>query len=396
MDLNEIMNRAKAAQAQALESLEKMEEKADALADAASPRQDAAVQEDARQAQAAAEAAQAAANQARQVEVLGQMFDADALAAMAASQEQFRQMVSEQTAAAAAMGAEAVMGQLFGEDMALVSAALETLAMEEGDGWDDLLEDREETEEELYTLLEETMARLEALPEPPPADYGKDPASWQWFGVLLSGIVSTLNDHRLDGMDVEDHIPVMEQQITSLLRRSWGIDGRGELLETLRYLTREGYAVRYQLFADTASPEELLCGEEDEDERQGTIRTWNFVQRYKGRYSPAFLAGWDLGRAAMLTRWGCFVGWLTESEAAGFLWDIGQKAAEDLGGWREFAQSYLFGGLMWKLLCASPAAGYLGQLADAATTLLAGGPQGKGGQWAAFAWPARRKLGFSL
>ena len=35
MDLNEIMNRAKAAQAQALESLEKMEEKADALADAA-------------------------------------------------------------------------------------------------------------------------------------------------------------------------------------------------------------------------------------------------------------------------------------------------------------------------------------------------------------------------
>ena len=102
MDLNEIMNRAKAAQAQALESLEKMEEKADALADAASPRQDAAVQEDARQAQAAAEAAQAAANQARQVEVLGQMFDADALAALAAGQEQFRQMVSEQTAAAAA------------------------------------------------------------------------------------------------------------------------------------------------------------------------------------------------------------------------------------------------------------------------------------------------------
>jgi len=78
------------------------------------------------------------------------------------------------------------------------------------------------------------------------------------------------------------------------------------------------------------------------------------------------------------------------------LWDLAQRAAGDLGGWREFAQSYLFGGLMWKLLCSSPAAGYLGYIADAATALLMGKADGSGGQWRDFPWPARRKLGFTL
>ena len=98
----------------------------------------------------------------------------------------------------------------------------------------------------------------------------------------------------------------------------------------------------------------------------------------------------------MLARWGSYLGWITPEEAQGILWDLAQRAAQDLGGWREFAQSYLFGGLMWKLLCNSPAAGYLGYLADAATTLLVGKADGSGGQWRDFAWPARRRLGFTL
>ena len=85
------------------------------------------------------------------------------------------------------------------------------------------------------------------------------------------------------------------------------------------------------------------------------------------------MAGWDVGRAAMLARWGCYLGWLTESEAVGILWDLSQRVMEELHSWREFAQSYLFGGLMWKLLCGDCTAGnYLGYIADAAADLLTG------------------------
>ena len=89
---------------------------------------------------------------------------------MAANQEQLQQMMDQRMAEAAAMSAEAAaasaeaaMSQLFGEDMGVLAAALETLAMEgdeEGLGFDE----EEETAASLYALLDETMARLETLP----------------------------------------------------------------------------------------------------------------------------------------------------------------------------------------------------------------------------------------
>lgn len=390
MDINEIMNRAKAAQAQALASLHEMEEKAEALAASSSPAPAAPAEE-----AAAQEAQQMAADTQRQVEILGQVFDSQTMEQMAANQEQLQRMMEQRVAEAACASTEAVMNQLFGEDMGVLAAALETLAMEE-EGEGPGLDDEEETDGALYALLDETLARLDALPEPAPVEYGSDPALWERFGILLSGIVSTLNDHSLDGLDVEEHIPVLEQQVLSVVRRSWGIDGRGGLLETLRYLGQGGYAERYRFYCEAETPEELMTGDEDEDDREGVIRAWAFARHYKERYSPAFMAGWDVGRAAMLARWGSYLGWITPEEAQGILWDLAQRAAQDLGGWREFAQSYLFGGLMWKLLCNSPAAGYLGYLADAATTLLVGKADGSGGQWRDFAWPARRRLGFTL
>ena len=288
------------------------------------------------------------------------------------------------------------MGQLLGEDMGVIAAALETLEMEDADEEEKLSFDLE-LEERLYTTLEETMDRLEAMPEPEPIPYQKDDAKWGQFGVLLSGILSTLNSHHLDRMDVEEHIPVMEQKIVSLVRRSWGIDGRSDLLDMIRYLAQEGYILRYQLYSEAASPEELMDETMDEDDRESTSRAWRFAQRYKSRYAPGFMAGWDIGRAAMLTRWGCYLGWLTESEAVGILWDISQKVVEELHSWREFSQSYLFGGLMWKMLCGdSSAESYLGYIADAATNLLAGKMEQDGGQWRACPWPAQRKIGFTV
>ena len=390
MDINEIMNRAKAAQARATASLHEMEEKSEELAASSSPKSPAPQQDSADR-----EAEQQAANAQRQVEILGQLFDTQTMAQMAANQEQLQQMMEQRVAEAASASTEAVMNQLFGEDMGVLAAALETLSLEsEYEGFD--LDSENEDNDVLYTLLDETMARLETLPEPASAEYGRDTALWGQFGILLSGIVSTLNDHSLDGLDVEEHVPVLEQQVLSLVRRSWGIDGRGSLLETIRYLSQGGYTERYRFYCEAESPEELMTGEEDSDEHEGVVRAWEFAQHYKQQYSPAFMTGWDVGRAAMLARWGSYLGWITPEEARGILWDLAQRAAQDLGGWREFAQSYLFGGLMWKLLCNSPAAGYLGYLFDAATALLMGKDDGSGGQWRDFPWPARRRLGFTL
>lgn len=390
-DINEIMKRAQQASEQAADSIKETFEKSEEIVS----KIEVPNSEESPSISAAEVEEQIATNTKRQVEILGQMFGPDSMTQMAANEELLQKMVNDKVTEAAASTAENLIGQLFGEDMGVIAAALETLEMEDG-GDEDELTFNLELEESLYTALEEAMDRLEAMPEPEPVPYQKDDTKWEQFGILLSGIISRLNDHNLSSMDVEEHIPVMEQKIVSLVRRSWGIDGRSDLLDMIRYLAQEGYILRYQLYSEAASPEELMDETMDEDDRESTSRAWRFAQRYKCWYTPGFMAGWDIGRAAMLTRWGCYLGWLTESEAAGILWDLSQKVVEELHSWREFAQSYLFGGLMWKMLCGDSSAGsYLGYIADAATDLLAGKAEQDGGQWRGCPWPAQRKIGFT-
>ena len=390
-DINEIMKRAQQASEQAADGIKETFEKSEEIVskiEAPNPEESPSI--------SAAEAEeQTDANTKRQVEILGQMFGPDSMAQMAANEELLQKMINDKVTEATTSAAEDFMEQLFGEDMGIIAAAMEMLEMDDADE-DEELSFNLELEESLYTTLEEAMARLEAMPEQQPVPYQKDDTKWGRFGILLSGIISRLNDHNLSSMEVEEHIPVMEQKIVSLVRRSWGIDGRGDLLDMIRYLAREGYILRYQLYSEAASPEELMDETMDEDDRESTSRAWRFAQRYKSRYAPGFMAGWDIGRAAMLTRWGCYLGWLTESEAVGILWDLSQKVVEELHSWREFAQSYLWGGLMWKMLCGDGSAGsYLGYIADAATDLLAGNAEQDGGQWYDCPWPAQRKIGFT-
>ena len=79
------------------------------------------------------------------------------MAQMAANQEQLQKMINEKVAEAAASTTEDLMGQMFGEDMGVLAAALEMLEMEDSDEEEDLAFNLE-LEQTLYTTLEETMA----------------------------------------------------------------------------------------------------------------------------------------------------------------------------------------------------------------------------------------------
>lgn len=65
------------------------------------------------------------------------MFRPAAMARMAANEALIQQMADEKVAETAVLGVEGMMGRLFGEDMGVIAAALETLAIEEDDGEDE-------------------------------------------------------------------------------------------------------------------------------------------------------------------------------------------------------------------------------------------------------------------
>lgn len=346
--------------------------------------------------QAAQAAAMQAANDQRQVEILGQMLGEDALQQMMANQAAMQAALEQQIAAYAELSPEELMSKLVGEEMmetlksdemGLFAAALETLAGEDDEEED--LDFEEINIDELYKFLKEIMAAVAALPEKPAVVYDHKAEQWDNFGILLSGIISHLNMHELDMLDVEEHIPLFEQKIASVVRNYWGIQGREGLLETLQYLFNEGYDQRYQVYLEAAAPEELFDEELDEEDQESIRRGWQFVQHFKDQYPPEFLRGWDLGRAAMLTRWGYYLGWITQKEALTILSDIAQDAVKHFASWRDFGRSYQFGGALWKVLCgAGDVFSYLSSLTTAISALLdETKEEEEGGQWAKQPWP---------
>ena len=131
-DLDAIMKRAQSAQEKALEGLKESMEQAEKLEKKLEQPVPPQTEED-----AAARAEElTAANNQRQVEILGQIFSEDVMAQMSANQQYLQQMMDQRVAEAssAAMDSVGMLNQLLGEDLGVLSAAMETLAMEEEDG----------------------------------------------------------------------------------------------------------------------------------------------------------------------------------------------------------------------------------------------------------------------
>ena len=134
MDINEIRKRAQQASEKAADAMKKTFEKSEQLVnniEVSSSEKEASL--------SAAEAEeQIHATTERQVEILGQIFGADGMAQMAVNEELLQKMVREKVAETTASTTENLMGQLFGEDMGVLAAALEMLEMEDADEEEEL------------------------------------------------------------------------------------------------------------------------------------------------------------------------------------------------------------------------------------------------------------------
>ena len=172
------------------------------------------------------------------------------------------------------------------------------------------------------------------------------------FEILLTGIISTLNDHLLDGLDVEPRDENSREMVLSILSDYWGVEDREGLIGTLGYLIPEGHSMDYakalEAISNGRSAEDLHTEDMDDDEIAVSDSRFAFAEAYAGQIGPMMLRGWDLGRAANVTRWGYFVGFISEDEAWGILDQIADGCMDAFGSWREYAQSYMFGSMFWK------------------------------------------------
>ena len=129
LDINQIMKQAQQAKEQALGSVkETMEKNEERIHEIEVPGSEKSVSTSATEVEE-----QIADNTQRQVEILGQMLGPDSMAQMAVNEELLQEMVNDKVAKATSTTAGDLLEHLFGEDMGVLAAALETLEMEDAD-----------------------------------------------------------------------------------------------------------------------------------------------------------------------------------------------------------------------------------------------------------------------
>lgn len=238
-----------------------------------------------------------------------------------------------------------------------------------------------------YGDIVTAISSLASLSEEHPAP--ADPERMRRFEVLLTGIISVLNDYKLDGLDVEPRDQDSRDLVLSILSDYWGVEDRDDLIGVLRYLIVEGHTKDYmnalEVISASGTAEDLHTEDMDDEDRAVSDARFAFTEAYAGQFGPAMLRGWDLGRAANVTRWGYFVGFIDEEEAWGILDQIADGCMEFFDSWTSYAQSYMFGSMFWK--CPfGPEACYenIAGLMISVEHLLTEGP------WKDFAWVSGR------
>lgn len=199
-----------------------------------------------------------------------------------------------------------------------------------------------------YADIERVISSLEQLEErkPRPVDH----EGMRRFGVLLSGIVSTLNGHSLDGLKVGPKDD-KNMGIVKAILEDWNVGSRDNLIDVLTHLIQNGnttdYATNLRVIEEGGSTQNLLSDDMKRDEIIMSNSRFLFTEMYRDRFDKEMLRGWDLGRAANVTRWGYYMDYITEDEAWEFLDRIADECMKTFDSWTSFAQSYIFGSMFW-------------------------------------------------
>ena len=167
------------------------------------------------------------------------------------------------------------------------------------------------------------------------------------FEIMLSGILSYINGHDNDTLDVEEHNEFFHERINYILTEFWGIENKDDVYNTISWLLNEGHTDEYLGYANADTVDELIDEDMDEEEIEIVKNGFEFAKYFKDKLPENIMLGWDYGRAAAIVRWSYFMNYISEEEA----WEILDKIAGVMIGafnsWKEFGISYIVGGLFW-------------------------------------------------
>ena len=146
------------------------------------------------------------------------------------------------------------------------------------------------------------------------------------------------------------------ENASSGLQEAWGIRSRAQLLSRLYWILREGHRVDFEFEiaqtddlseVEAANFSQKAAADPDESAREQGWRVQQLRSNARGIREVNFEA-WDLVRAAMLTRAGYSLGWLSEAEAVDTLNLISVRLQQSYSSWQELGEHFMIARWYWE------------------------------------------------
>jgi hypothetical protein len=188
-----------------------------------------------------------------------------------------------------------------------------------------------------------------ALPRPTQPDAPISTPAQGW-ALAASAMLTEGNGDRHDLLGGATATDSTIQRSTDLLKASWGITNRSDLLVTLKWLDEEGHRKRFEhlgakLVALSVEEKQALMDLRRQDETlDGRVKV---LEQHFQRLGTKSLLGWDLSRYIALCRWGYLVGYLSEAEAWALIMPAAQRLQHTFASWKDLGENYLIGRQFW-------------------------------------------------
>lgn len=165
-----------------------------------------------------------------------------------------------------------------------------------------------------------------------PETFAPDADTWPLGVTAVFGVCGRDPWDRLAKEDLDD--------VRAGLTGAWGIRSRAQLLGRVVWLLREGHRAEFTVeIADAVAGTALPVTGTGEDAQEQRWRLEQVRRDTHGIREVRFIA-WDLVRAAMLTRAGFSLGWLTEDEARDTLTLIGAELQRSFESWEQLGDHF--------------------------------------------------------
>lgn len=172
------------------------------------------------------------------------------------------------------------------------------------------------------------------------------------WALATSAILTERNGQRHDLLGGTQRTEASIREWKQTLRQWWDINGRADLLATLKWLEEGGHRQDFEqlgALVKSLTPAQYQEIRAKAQENEDAAHKLQMVEKYYPTLGKKSLLGWDYARYISLCRWGYLVGYLTEDEAWERIMPAAQALQRTFNSWKDLGENYLIGREFWSL-----------------------------------------------